>query len=364
MEEIATAMKKSLADIESGLHEQLNLMEESLMSGDFNCCPPLNEHQIDTVDEMACALRMHLNNALPKRKPLDEDDIDDIQDGISDIDMDSEGLEDTEGRYSPRLMMDPALAEQSILRTKGGKSLSQKIDDNVKFSKKVHKRLYHDSDEEDLEKRQEEATEKFARLPSRAKMIQSLMGSEPTEEDLNLRETLYRAEGLSLLGQELREDEEEREDLDPYPLSPMSDEARKLEKQISDLKKDYQHSKSFYEEQLEILEPKREEDKKYLDTLKSEVKTKKVLLKNMLEKRNLARGFTVEDLEKRKEEKLMRKIAMLEKTGTLENEKSTSDIDEDPELFSSSSDEDASSKGRRPEHLGTQGESSKKKTTE
>ncbi|KAE9548260.1 hypothetical protein FO519_008532 [Halicephalobus sp. NKZ332] len=363
MEELATGMKKSLADIENGLHEQLNLMEESLMSGDFNCCPPLNDHQIETVDEMARALRMHLTNAIPKRKPVNDEDLD----GFSDMDMDSEEAEDSGDRGSPKLLMDPALVEQSILRAKDGRSLPGKIDDNVKFSKKVHKRLYHDSEEEDLERKQEEVVERFAKLPSRARMIRSMMETNPSEEDLSLRETLYRAEGLSLLGQEVREDLDEEEDLDP--VSPMNDEARKIEKQITELKKEYQASKNYYEDQLEALEEEGksagEDEKKYVETLKVEMKTKKALLRTMLNKRNIVRGFTSEDLEKRKEEKLARKVAMLEKTGTLEEGKSNSEIEEDPELLSSSSDEDISSKRRKQERGGgNQGESSKKKTLE
>ena len=66
MEEHSKSLKKCLADIENGLTEQLNIMEESLMSSDSNCCRALYEHQINTMDEMFELLQSQFQKVLPE----------------------------------------------------------------------------------------------------------------------------------------------------------------------------------------------------------------------------------------------------------------------------------------------------------
>uniref|UniRef100_A0A914Z6N1 Uncharacterized protein n=1 Tax=Panagrolaimus superbus TaxID=310955 RepID=A0A914Z6N1_9BILA len=52
MDEYNVELKKCLASIEVGLTEQMNIMEESLMSTDVNCCRALYDHQIEAMNEM------------------------------------------------------------------------------------------------------------------------------------------------------------------------------------------------------------------------------------------------------------------------------------------------------------------------
>uniref|UniRef100_A0AC35GX43 Uncharacterized protein n=1 Tax=Panagrolaimus sp. PS1159 TaxID=55785 RepID=A0AC35GX43_9BILA len=52
MEEYNQNLKKCLASIESDLSEQMNIMEESIMSTDFKCCSALYDREIEDMNEM------------------------------------------------------------------------------------------------------------------------------------------------------------------------------------------------------------------------------------------------------------------------------------------------------------------------
>uniref|UniRef100_A0AC34G808 Uncharacterized protein n=1 Tax=Panagrolaimus sp. ES5 TaxID=591445 RepID=A0AC34G808_9BILA len=52
MDEYNAELKKCIASIEAGLSQQLNILEESLMSTDVNCCRALYDHQIEVMNEM------------------------------------------------------------------------------------------------------------------------------------------------------------------------------------------------------------------------------------------------------------------------------------------------------------------------
>uniref|UniRef100_A0A914QUS2 Uncharacterized protein n=1 Tax=Panagrolaimus davidi TaxID=227884 RepID=A0A914QUS2_9BILA len=344
MDDHTKALKECLADIETDLTAQLKIMEESLMSTDFNCCRALYDHQIETMDEMYSGMKKFLSDAV-QRKDLDGG-------GNEDENYPSDEKEEIDPADFPPpvLSMDPRHIGKSILQHEDNPEKNEDEIFRVRFDKVVRKRLFKAPAEE------YEYPEIY-RLSEKLAFHKALKARNIDIDDLWESEGLLRAEGFALLaGADLSDDETEAENqvtdetmeadeaseekVEERPPSPKTDDTRELEVMIEKLKQDYQISKKKYEEYKEMLDKNEESapDPEAVELLKVEVKKQKLMLKTAIQRRNELRNWSEKDLKQRRKDKLARKL--------LESHKKPKRIEtEKPIDYMSSSSSDSSAPG-------------------
>uniref|UniRef100_A0AC35FU53 Uncharacterized protein n=1 Tax=Panagrolaimus sp. PS1159 TaxID=55785 RepID=A0AC35FU53_9BILA len=187
------ALKECLADIETDLTAQLKIMEESLMSTDFNCCRALYDHQIETMDEMYSGMKKFLSDAV-QRKDLDGGG------GIEDENYPSDEKEEIDPADFPPpvLSMDPRHIGKSILRHDNNPEKNEDEIFRVRFDKVVRKRLFKAPAEE------YEYPELY-RLSEKLAFHKALKARNIDIDDLWESEGLLRAEGFALLAEDLKQ---------------------------------------------------------------------------------------------------------------------------------------------------------------
>uniref|UniRef100_A0A914Y9T3 Uncharacterized protein n=1 Tax=Panagrolaimus superbus TaxID=310955 RepID=A0A914Y9T3_9BILA len=325
MDDHCKALKECLGDIETDLTAQLKIMEESLMSTDFNCCRALYDHEVETMDEMYSGMKKFLGDAIQRKdvRGIDEEEEEEEEDYYA-----GEEREEIDPADFPQpiLLMDPRHIGKSILRNDEDPLKNEDEIFRVRFDKAVRKRLFKAPPEE------YEYPEIY-RISEKLAFHKALKARNIEMDDLWESEGLLRAEGFALLAgadnnilddeADIEEEEEiqdeqfmdaEEEDAaaeeEERPISPKTDDTRELEKLIEKLKSEYQASKKRYEELKEMLDKSEEgaPDPEYVELLKVEIKKQKIMLKTAMERRNELRNWTEEDLKQRRKEKLARKL--------------------------------------------------------
>uniref|UniRef100_A0A7E4ZR79 Helicase ARIP4 n=1 Tax=Panagrellus redivivus TaxID=6233 RepID=A0A7E4ZR79_PANRE len=277
MEELAGQFK-TLGDIDSALQDQLDVMQECLMSADFNACRPLNDHEAETYEEMELSVQSMMRDIINPQLFLPFE-----YSGREEV-SNSSNEDDSEGG-------------PSILKREFSKLDTSQH--QVTFAETTNKRFLEvdvavpvDSDERGSDEE----------IP-----IYKDEEAQKVKEMLRILQN----EGWVLNEKEQQWLNREDKDVEGYENEDMwdpsyDDVGRIMERLIRNCKDKFKLADSNYQLAKSITESG--QDSEQLDLLFAERKRIKVLLKKALEVRNDICNLTEDEIKERHKKKMQKKL--------------------------------------------------------